>query len=67
MLSAPLAQADLADARTPDQARSLMSSLQQGWQRGRTDEIQRTSAEPGSAETGSAETGRAETGDGEAG
>jgi signal transduction histidine kinase len=41
MLSAPVPDMWPGDARTPDQARTLMTSLQQGWQRGRTEETGR--------------------------
>jgi hypothetical protein len=72
MLSAP--GPDLADAPTPDQARTLMTSLQQGWQRGRTEEIGRPGDEgpggaggPGGAAGQTGAAGQIEAGDGEAG
>lgn len=39
MLSAPLPGEAAPEERTPEEARSLMASLQRGWQRGRTAEI----------------------------
>jgi signal transduction histidine kinase len=51
-LSPTLIEMETGDARTPDQARTLMTSLQQGWQRGRTDEISRADGVRQPADTG---------------
>jgi signal transduction histidine kinase len=73
-LSPARSEMETGDARTPDEARTLMTSLQQGWQRGRTDEIKRTGGASQPAEAGQPGEGRrdapgaeTEASDGEAG
>jgi signal transduction histidine kinase len=41
------APAAAAEVRNPDEVRSMMSSLQEGWQRGRVDDLDYTDEEPG--------------------